>query len=125
MKKFTYFDNEQGSYTICYDLNGEEIITGIEKRKKDAIEVCRRLNRILSKVSLFNESETLYIFCGWLTTRKEKTIMSSSDNAAPIAELIKEFCDHYRLPEPRKGWEQKIVPIKNKKQIVLKKRKAR
>ena len=56
-----------------------------------------------------NASESLYGFCGWLTTRQQKTVMSSKDNAAPIAELVKEFCETNNLPDPREGWEKKIT----------------
>ena len=56
-----------------------------------------------------NASEALYGFAGWLTTRKEKTIMSSSDDAAPIAELIQRFIDENSLPEPREGWANNLI----------------
>ena len=49
-------------------------------------------------------SEAVYGFCGWLTTRSEKTVMSSMDNAAPIAELIKTFCDENKLRDPREDY---------------------
>jgi len=45
--------------------------------------------------------DALYGFCGWLTTRKERTVMSSSDNCAPIVELIKEFCDNNNITEEK------------------------
>jgi len=51
-------------------------------------------------------SEALYGFCGWLTTREEKTTMSEKDNAAPIAERIKEFCKHNGLSDPRPNWQK-------------------
>lgn len=49
-------------------------------------------------------SEAIYGFCAWLTTRKEKTVMSSSSNASPIAERIKEFCDENDLEDPRDNY---------------------
>ena len=49
-------------------------------------------------------SEALYGFCGWLTSRKEKTIMSSNNNAVPILLLIEQFCKENNLAEPREGW---------------------
>jgi len=45
--------------------------------------------------------EALYGFCGWLTSRKEQAVMSSSDDCAPIAELIKEFCDNNNITEEK------------------------
>ena len=49
-------------------------------------------------------SEAIFGFCGWLTTRKEKTVMSASDDAGCIAELIKVFCETNKLTEPRREW---------------------
>ncbi len=49
-------------------------------------------------------SESVYGFCAWLTTRKEKTIMSSKSNAAIIADLIQEFCNANELTDPRDNW---------------------
>ncbi len=49
-------------------------------------------------------SEAVYGFAGWLTTRAEKTVMSASDDAAPIAELVDEFCKKHSLTDPREGW---------------------
>jgi len=54
-------------------------------------------------------SEALFGFCGWLTTRKEKIIMSSSADASPIVELIAEFCDENKLENPREGWELNLI----------------
>ena len=53
---------------------------------------------------MLNGIEAVYGFCGWLTTRKEKTVMSSSDDAACIADLIEEFRKANGLPEPRDNW---------------------
>ena len=49
-------------------------------------------------------SEVIYGFCGWLTTRKEKTVMSENDDAGCIAELMEEFCETNKLTEPRREW---------------------
>ena len=53
-------------------------------------------------------SEALFGFCGWLTTREEVTIMSSKNDAAGIADLIKLFCDTQRpkLSDPEDGWDK-------------------
>lgn len=56
-------------------------------------------------------SEAIFGFCGWLTTRKEKTVMSSSDDCAPIVELITEFINTQKLPEPSHHWEKKLVSM--------------
>lgn len=54
-------------------------------------------------------SEALYGFCAWLTTRKEKTIMSSVDDAAVIASLVDTYCKTNELEVPRSDWYKKIV----------------
>ena len=33
----------------------------------------------------------LYDFMGWLTTRSERLVLSSTDDAAPAAEVVKNF----------------------------------
>jgi len=40
-----------------------------------------------------NPTEAVYGFAAWLTCRNEKTVISASDDAAPICELVKQFCD--------------------------------
>ncbi len=54
-------------------------------------------------------SEALYGFCGWLTTRKERIVMSTEDDAAPIPPLIDQFCKANGLPDPRDEWTEKLV----------------
>ena len=54
-------------------------------------------------------SEAVFGFCGWLTTRKEKTVMSASDDCAVIADLVKKFCAVNNLAEPKKGWEKLLI----------------
>lgn len=51
-------------------------------------------------------SEALFGFVAWLTTREEKTVMSSTNDAAPMVELLNQFCIKHRLDEPREGWEE-------------------
>ncbi len=55
-------------------------------------------------------SEALLGFCGWLTSRKEKTIMSSTDDAAPIVELIKQFMELNDLEDPREDYADFLTP---------------
>jgi hypothetical protein len=51
-----------------------------------------------------NPSESVFGFCAWLTTRKDVTKMSSSNDCAPIVELIKDFIKTNNLPEIRENW---------------------
>lgn len=56
-----------------------------------------------------NSSEAVYGFAGWLTSRSEKTVMSSSDNAAPIAELVDKFCKANNLPDVSENWPSALI----------------
>ncbi len=49
-------------------------------------------------------SEAVYGFCAWLTTRAEVTVMSSSADASPMPDLIREFCELNGLAEPRDNY---------------------
>jgi hypothetical protein len=54
-------------------------------------------------------SEAIYGFCAWLTTRDEKTIMSASDDSAPIPVLIEQFCKTNGLETPREYWHNHLT----------------
>lgn len=54
-------------------------------------------------------SEAVYGFAGWLTCRKEKTVMSACDDAAPIAELVEQFCDANNLSEISENWPNNLI----------------
>ena len=54
-------------------------------------------------------SEAVFGFCGWLTTREIQTVMSSRDDAAIIANLVKEFCSVNHLSDPRDNWEDNLI----------------
>ena len=58
-------------------------------------------------------SEAIFGFCAWLSGRKEKTIMSSKSNMAPIADSIKEFCETNKLIDPRDNWTDYLTHPKN------------
>ena len=53
-------------------------------------------------------SEAVVGFCGWLTTRKGKTVMGSGTDCTHIANLIQVFCDENSLSAPVDGWEDKL-----------------
>jgi len=55
-------------------------------------------------MEILTGSESIFGFCAWLTTRKEKTVMSSADDAAPIVELITKFLKVNNLEDPRENY---------------------
>ena len=56
-----------------------------------------------------NQSEAVYGFAAWLTCRDKKTVMSASDDAAPIVELVKQFCETNHLPKVSGQWPNNLI----------------
>ena len=54
-------------------------------------------------------AEAVFGFAGWLTSRPEKTVMSSADDAACIARLCGQFIKENGLAEPRDRWENNLI----------------
>ncbi len=74
-----------------------------------------KVSKALKNVSKLSPSEAVYGFAGWLTTQDDKTVMSSTDNAAPIAEKVAEFNKTNKLKEPKDRWEKNLIHPKKKK----------
>jgi len=58
---------------------------------------------------MLNSSEAVYGFAAWLTTRKEVTTMGANHDCAPIAALVKEFCEVNGLPEVSEAWPKELI----------------
>ncbi len=56
-----------------------------------------------------NPSEAVYGFAGWLTGRKEKTVMSSGDDAAVVADRVALFCEVNNLPDVSEDWANNLI----------------
>ena len=83
------------------------------KKKAMADRIARQISAELSG------SESLYGFCGWLTTQDDPTVMSAHDDSAPIAKLISRFCKTNNLTEPREGWDKELIhPSKRASAII-------
>jgi len=54
-------------------------------------------------------SEAVFGFAAWLTCRDEKTVMGSTYDSAPIADLVAEFCKENGLDDPRDGWANNLI----------------
>jgi hypothetical protein len=73
------------------------------------------MKRLLEEL---NAAEALFGFAGWLTSRKERTIMSASDLASPAADRVGEYIKAQGLSQPRKGWDRLLkVMGKEEKRI--------
>ena len=58
---------------------------------------------------ILNPSEAVYGFGAWLTTRDQKTVMSATDDSAPIAEFVKTFCEVNNLPDVSEEWPKNLI----------------
>ena len=59
--------------------------------------------------TILNQSEAVYGFAAWLTTREEKTVMSAYDDTASIVNLVKQFCEVNHLPEVSEHWPNNLI----------------
>jgi len=61
------------------------------------------------KIKNLSSSEAVYGFVAWLTTRSENVSMGAGNDCAPIADLVKEFCEVNDLPEVREKYYEALV----------------
>jgi len=98
-------DSGDSGNDVDITVNWDEPINGFDKTEVHPTEI-RKVETVEEDLS---SSEALYGFAGWLTTRKRKTVMSASDNAATVAQLVGKFCKTNSLPEPRDKWTDDLV----------------
>lgn len=77
-----------GGFLVASDLKSDSVVAQVHVATTD---------RLLS-------SEAVYGFAAWLTCRKEKTVMSSSDDASCIAGLVDTFCKANEFDGPRDNY---------------------
>jgi len=56
-----------------------------------------------------NNCEAVTGFVSWLTTRKEPVTMGSNNDCAPVAELLKEYCEANDLGDVSAAWPDVFV----------------
>jgi hypothetical protein len=61
------------------------------------------------KGKAMNPREAVTGFAAWLTTRRDRVVMSACDDSAPIAELVKVFCDENGLEEISSEWPSNLI----------------
>lgn len=71
------------------------------------------------KVQEMSASEALYSFFSWLSTCDTVVKIGSSCNAAPIADLIGEFCKLNSLSEPKEGWQKQGIKVPKSTMILM------
>lgn len=52
----------------------------------------------------------VYGFAGWLTCRQRPVTMSSTHDAAIVAELVDAFCKSQGFPDLPEGWHKSLKP---------------
>lgn len=60
-------------------------------------------------VEELSASESIFGLMGWLTSRKKRISLSSTDDASEAAEVIDKWSKANNLKPPRKDWHMKIV----------------
>ena len=58
-------------------------------------------------------SEALFAFISYLTTMDYPIIVGSRHDASPIVELLAKFIEINNLNDPREGWENTFVSLKD------------
>lgn len=119
---FRYVNNHYSSEDLphgidLYYATEEEIETCI-----DLYDECKEIGTtafhekyITQTTKEMSASEALCGFVGWLTTRDEEVLLSSTCDCAIIANLVRDFCVANNLTEPTVDWGKKLVhPIAQK-----------
>ena len=60
-------------------------------------------------ITRMNQSEALFGFISWLTTRKQVVVLSGAHPAGDTVELINTFMNHNNMPEIRENWTDYLV----------------
>jgi hypothetical protein len=95
----------------CYDSGDCDHLVWVEKEEylsfyelpKFVTEEAAEIAKLKAR---YNEGEAVFLFAGWLTTRSEPVTMSSTHDAAIVAELCEEFIKEKGFPQPRQDWHK-------------------
>lgn len=58
-----------------------------------------------------NPSEAVYGFASWLTVRKQSLTVGSMHDAAPVAQLVKEYCEAQQLPPVSENYPKNLIAM--------------
>ena len=75
-------------------------VPGEPSQDEGAVECAIRIIRAGLRITA---SEALFGFAAWLTCRFPPLLVGSTENAAPMADLVQKWCDANSLLEPRDG----------------------
>jgi hypothetical protein len=63
----------------------------------------------IMNIDKLTAAEAVFGFAAWLTTKDGDTPMGRGHDAAPIADLCKEFVEANNLNEPREDWNHNLI----------------
>ena len=81
-------------HELCIDWTNDEEFNASADKMHDAIQAGKQAIANLESQEPVTHSVisgALFDFMGWLTSRKERIVLSSADNASPVVEAITEF----------------------------------
>lgn len=100
---------------LMKELKINDLNQAIAKRDKEWSEHFKNTtNKVPDNLS---PSEAVYAFAAWLTTKKEKTVFSGTDDATQAADLVKQFTDSQGFAEPREDFFSRIKPYPKDKEV--------
>jgi hypothetical protein len=99
---------ESGGGSHVVDV-GDWVICGVSgKHYPCKPDIFEKTYDVADELASMSPSEAVYGFASWLTTRGRRTVMSSSDDASPVANLVDAFCRENGLEKPRDEWTSKL-----------------
>lgn len=106
MESFEHLLNAMANQKYTHDNNATQNIIDIAWR--DGMEMLQAP----ASMGALNATEALYGFGGWLTSRPERVVFSSNNDAALMAELINAYADMQSLPAVRESWNELLVSMR-------------
>lgn len=91
-------DNGRGHHFVEFETNDE---SARELRPGDIVGIHDQHQ--------LSPSEALFGFIGMLSSLQRSIKVGSKHNAGYLVELVNEFCDANSLPDPRDGWDKRLI----------------
>lgn len=91
-----------------FDKSDDAVQNIIDVAWRDGMEMLQAP----ASMGALNATEALYGFGGWLTSRPDRVVFSSNNDAALMAELIAAYADMQSLPKVRESWNELLVSMR-------------
>jgi hypothetical protein len=89
-------------------LASEDDFAANVRAHNEAIKACRAA--LAAADAQPSPSEAVYGFAGWLTCRSAPVTMSAVHDAAPVADLVAQFCESQGFAGPRDRYADMLKP---------------